>query len=157
MSSPNFDTPAETEELRATGIEAAHAEAIVSAVGRSVDGLLTESRFEAAMAEQTAYMDKRLSEQRTSLIKQLGEQRTSLIKQQGKQHTSLIKQQGEQHTSLTKQLTEQYVQTHKRLTEQSVAFAELKSDLFRYLWLHGSMIILVLILLYAMVESWARG
>ena len=102
MPSAKFDTLAETRDLRTAGIEAAHAEAIVSTVRRTTDGLLTESRFEAAMAEQRAYLEKRMGE----------------------------------HT---------------------VAIAELKSEIYRYLWLHGSMIVLVLTSLYAMVEGWSRG
>jgi len=123
MPSTEFDTLAETRELRAAGIEASHAEAIVSTVGRSVDGLLTESRFDAAMAEQTAYLEKSLAEQRAYLEKSLGKQR---------------------------------VHMEMRLGEHTVAIAELKSEIYRYLWLHGSMIVLVLTSLYAMVEGWAR-
>ncbi len=146
MPSTEFDTLAETRELRAAGIEAVHAEAIVSTVGRSVDGLLTESRFEAAMAKQTAYLDKRLAEQTAYLQKSLAEQRVYMEK-------SL----GEQRACLEKHLGEQRVYMEKRLGEHTVAITELKSEIYRYLWLHGSMIVLVLTSLYAMVESWARG
>ena len=135
MPSTEFDTLAETRELRAAGIEAAHAEAIVSTVGRSVGGLLTESRFEAAMAKQTAYLDKRLAEQTAYLQKSLAEQRAYMEKSLGEQRAYM----------------------EKRLGEHTVAIAELKSEIYRYLWLHGSMIVLVLTSLYAMVESWARG
>ena len=102
MASAEFDTLAETRELQAAGIEAAHAEAIVSTLRRTTDGLLTESRFKAEMAEQTAKLEKRLG-------------------------------------------------------ENIVATAELKSEIYRYLWLHGSMIVLVLTSLYTMVEGWLRG
>ena len=146
MPSTEFDTLAETRELRAAGIEPAHAEAIVSTVGRSVDGLLTESRFEAAMAEQTAYLEKRLGEQTAYLEKSLGEQRVYLEK-------SL----GEQRVYLEKSLDEQRAYMDRRLGEHTVAIADLKSEIYRYLWLHGSMIVLVLTSLYAMVESWSRG
>ena len=135
MSSAEFDTLAETGELRAAGIEAAHAEAIVSTVRRTTDGLLTESRFEAAMAEQRTCLDKHLAEQRACLDKHLGEQRVYLEKHLG----------------------EQRVYLEKRMGEHTVAIAELKSEIYRYLWLHGSMIVLVLTSLYAMVESWSRG
>ena len=116
MPSAEFNTLATARELRAAGIEAAHAEAIVNAASRATDGLLTESRFEAAMAEQTAYLDKRLAEQTAYLEKSLAEQRASL----------------------------------------ETGLAEQKSEIYRYLWLHGSMIILVLGSLYAVVESWLR-
>ena len=115
---------AAARELQAAGIEAAHAEAIVSTVGRTADGLLTENRFEAAMTEQRTYLEKRLTEQRTYLDKRLAEQTAYL---------------------------------DKRLAEQTVAIAELKSEIYRYLWLHGSMIVLVLTSLYAIVETWSRG
>lgn len=124
MPSAEIDTLAETRELQAAGIEADHAEAIVSTLRRTTDGLLTESRFEAAMAAQAARFEKHLGEQRVHLEKHLGEQRAYL---------------------------------EKRLGEQTVAIAELKSEIYRYLWLHGSMIVLVLTSLYAMVESWSRG
>ncbi len=145
MPSTEFDTLAETRELRAAGIEASHAEAIVSTVGRSVDGLLTESRFDAAMAEQTAYLDKRLAEQRVYLDQRLTEQTAYLEK-------SLA----EQRAYLEKSLGKQRVHMEMRLGEHTVAIAELKSEIYRYLWLHGSMIVLVLTSLYAMVEGWAR-
>ena len=135
MPSAEFNTLAETRELRAAGIEAAHAEAIVSAVGRARDGLLTESRFEAAMAEQTAYLDKRLAEQRAYLDERLAQQRTHL----------------------DARLAEQTAYLEKSLGQQTVAIAELKSEIYRYLWLHGSMIVLVLTSLYALVESWSRA
>ena len=179
MPSTEFDTLAETRELRAAGIEASHAEAIVSTVGRSVDGLLTESRFEAAMAEQTAYLDKRLAEQSVGVEERLGEQSTrmekSLAEQRvyldqrlteqtaylenslAEQRAYLEKSLGEQRLSLEKHLGEQRVGMEKRLGEHTVAIAELKSEIYRYLWLHGSMIVLVLTSLYAMVEGWARG
>ena len=168
MPSTEFDTLAETRELRAAGIEASHAEAIVSTVGRSVDGLLTESRFEAAMAEQTAYLDKRLTEQSVGVEERLGEQSTRLEKSLAEQRVYLDqrlteqtayleKSLGEQRLYLEKSLSEQRVGMEKRLGEHTVAIAELKSEIYRYLWLHGSMIVLVLTSLYAMVESWARG
>jgi len=135
MVSAEFDTLAETRELQAAGIEAAHAEAIVSTLRRTTDGLLTESRFESAMAEQRSYQDKHLAEQRTYLDAHLAEQRTYL----------------------DARLAEQTAYLEKRLSENSIAIAELKSEIYRYLWLHGSMIILVLTSLYVMVESWMRG
>ena len=124
MPSAEIDTLAETRELQAAGIEAAHAEAIVSTLRRTTDGLLTEGRFKAAMAEQRAYLDKHLAEQRAYLEAGLAEQTAYL---------------------------------EKRLGENTLVIAELKSEIYRYLWLHGSMIVLVLTSLYVMVESWMRG
>ena len=146
MPSAEFDTLAAARELQAAGIEAAHAEAIVSTVGRTADGLLTENRFEAAMTEQRTYLEKRLTEQRTYLDKRLTEQRTYLDKRLA-----------EQTAYLDKRLAEQTAYLDKRLAEQTVAIAELKSEIYRYLWLHGSMIVLVLTSLYAIVETWSRG
>ena len=80
-------------------------------------------------------MEKRLAEQRASLEKHLGEQRACLEKQLGEQRVCM----------------------EMRLGEHTVAIAELKSEIYRYLWLHGSMIVLVLTSLYAMVEGWSRG
>ena len=167
MPSTEFDTLAETRELRAAGIEASHAEAIVSTVGRSVDGLLTESRFDAAMAEQTAYLDKRLAEQRVYLDQRLteqtaylenslAEQRAYLDQRLTEQTAYLENSLAEQRAYLEKSLGKQRVHMEMRLGEHTVAIAELKSEIYRYLWLHGSMIVLVLTSLYAMVEGWAR-
>ena len=102
MPSAQFDTLATTRELRAAGIEAAHAEAIVNAASRATDGLLTESRFEAAMAEQTAYLDKRLAEQTAYLEKSLAEQRASLETGLAEQRAYLEKRLGEQTAYLEK-------------------------------------------------------
>ena len=168
MPSAEFDTLAETRDLQAAGIEAAHAEAIVSTLRRATDGLLTESRFEAAMAEQRTYMDKHLAVQRTYvekslgaqtayLEKSLGAQTAYLEKSLGEQTAYLEKSLGEQTAYLEKRLGEQTAYLEKRLGENTLAIAELKSEIYRYLWLHGSMIVLVLTSLYALVESWSRG
>lgn len=163
MPSAQFDTLATTRELRAAGIEAAHAEAIVNAASRATDGLLTESRFEAAMTEQTAYLDKRLAEQTAYLEKSLAEQRASLETGLAEQRAYLETGLAEQRACLEKRLGEQTAELaqqraymEKSLGEQTAAIAEQKSEIYRYLWLHGSMIILVLCSLYALVESWLR-
>ncbi len=135
MPSAEFDTLAATRDLRAAGIEAAHAEAIVNAASRATEGLLTESRFEAAMAEQTAYLDKRLAEQTAYLEKSMAEQRVYLEKSMGEQRAYLERSLGEQTATIARQ----------------------NSEIYRYLWLHGSMIILVLCSLYALVETWLRA
>ena len=168
MPSAEFDTLAETRELRDAGIEAAHAEAIVNTVRRTQDGLLTESRFEAAMAEQRAYLDARLGEQNAYLEKSLGEQNAYLEKSLGEQNAYLDKSMGEQRAFLVKSLGEQQAQLvkgmgeqrayfEKRLGETNLAIADMKSEIYRYMWLHGTMIVLVLTSMYAMVESWLRG
>ena len=132
MASTEFDTLAATRELRAAGIEAAHAEALVSTMSRTTGGLLTESRFKSAMAEQTAYLDKRLD-------KRLAEERAYL----------------DQRLAAERAYLEQRIDL--RAAEQTAALAGMKSEIYRYLWLHGSMIVLVLTSLYAMVETWSRG
>ena len=43
------------------------------------------------------------------------------------------------------------------LARQLATMAKYNAEIYRYLWVHGSMIILVLCSLYAMVESWARA
>ena len=168
MPSAEFDTLAETRELRDAGIEAAHAEAIVNTVRRTQDGLLTESRFEAAMAEQrayldarldkqSAYLDTRLGEQNAYLEKSLGEQNAYLEKSMGEQRAFLVKSLGEQQAQLVKGMGEQRAYFEKRLGETNLAIADMKSEIYRYMWLHGTMIVLVLTSMYAMVESWLRG
>ena len=179
MPPAEFDTLAETRELRDAGIEAAHAEAIVNTVRRTQDGLLTESRFEAAMAEQRAYLDTRLDkqsayldtrldkqiayldtclgEQNAYLEKSLGEQNAYLEKSMGEQRAFLVKSLGEQQAQLVKGMGEQRAYFEKRLGETNLAIADMKSEIYRYMWLHGTMIVLVLTSMYAMVESWLRG
>ena len=102
MATTEFDTLATVDELRAAGIQARHAKAIVTAIGRSRGGLLTASRFEAA----------------------LGEIRSDMKADR---------------------------------VENAAALAELKSEIYRYMWLQGGAIIVILTSLYALVESWARG
>ena len=157
MPSAEFDTLAETRELRDAGIEAAHAEAIVNTVRRTQDGLLTESRFEAAMAEQRVYLDARLGEQNAYLEKSMGEQNAYLEKSMGEQRAFLVKSLGEQQAQLVKGMGEQRAYFEKRLGETNLAIADMKSEIYRYMWLHGTMIVLVLTSMYAMVESWLRG
>ena len=146
MASAELDALATARELRDAGIEAAHAEAIVSAASRATAGLLTESRFEAAMAEQRAYMDQRLAEQRAYMDQRLAEQRAYMEKRLDRQDAYL-----------DKRLAEQTAYLDKRLAEQDAAIVKREAAIYRYLWLHGSMIVMILSALYALVESWSRG
>ena len=122
MASAELDALATARELRDAGIEAAHAEAIVSAASRATAGLLTESRFEAAMAEQRAYLEKQLAEQRAYLEKRLD-----------RQDAYLDKRLAEQTAYLDKRLAEQTAYLDKRLAEQDAAIVKREAAIYRYL------------------------
>ena len=120
MATTEFDTLATADELRAAGIQARHAKAIVTAVGRSRGGLLTASRFEAALGEIRSDMKA----DRAEYVAALRELRSDMKADRA---------------------------------EYVAALAELKSEIYRYMWLQGGAIIVILTSLYALVESWARG
>ena len=57
MSDPAFDTLGAARRLKAAGIEAEQAEAIVEVMGESVNQLVTVERFEAGLAMLQAQID----------------------------------------------------------------------------------------------------
>ena len=174
MATARFDVTAAATEMRAAGLEAAPAEAIVNAVGQAVDGLLTGSRFEAAMDKMRA----ELREQRSSLEQGLAGQTAALQVLRGDVEQGLAGQtaasqalRGDMEQGLAGQtaasqalrhemeagLAKQAAALEAGLARQSATMAKYNAEIYRYLWVHGSMIILVLCSLYALVESWARA
>ena len=156
MATARFDVTAAASEMRAAGLEAAPAEAIVNAVGQAVDGLLTESRFESAMDK----MHAESREQRSSLEQGLAGQTAALQVLRGDMEQGLAGQtaasQALRH-EMEAGLAKQAAALEAGLARQSATMARYNAEIYRYLWVHGSMIILVLCSLYALVESWARA
>ena len=160
MASANFDTLAEANELRAAGIAEAHAEAIVSTVSHARNGLLTESRFDVAMEEMRAQFrvtesrfdaameevraEFRVTESRFELM--IGELRSDM-------EAGFAKQAAALETGLAKQAAA----LEAILARQTAELAEFKSEIYRYLWIQGGSIIVILSSLYMLVESWSRA
>lgn len=142
MASANYDTLAEANELRAAGIAEAHAEAIVSTVSHARTGLLTESRFDAAMEEVRAQF--RVTESRFELA--IGELRSDM-------EAGFARQAAALETGLANQAAA----LETILARQTAELAEFKSEIYRYLWIQGGSIIVILSSLYMLVESWSRG
>ena len=157
MASADFDTLAAAGELRAAGIESAHAEAIVNTVSQATSGLLTESRFEtvigdlrtglraefrAELREHRAYLDQRLAEHTVALSELRSATEAGLAKQAAALETGLAKQAAALEAGLAR---------------QTAALAELKGEIYRYLWIQGGSIIVILSSLYMLAESWSRG
>ena len=167
MATTKFDTLAATNELQAAGFAAAHAEAIVNTVGQAVDGLLTESRFEAAMdemraefREHRAYLDQRLADQTVALQVLRRDMEQGLAEQTAARQALRSDMEAgfaKQAAALESGLAKQAVALETGLARQLATMAKYNAEIYRYLWVHGSMIILVLCSLYAMVESWARA
>lgn len=167
MATAKFDTLAAANELQAAGIAEAHAEAIVNTAGQAVDGLLTESRFEAAMdemraefREQRAYLDQRLADQTVALQVLRSDMEQGLAEQTAARQALRSDMEAgfaKQAAALESGLAKQAAALETGLAQQLATMAKYNAEIYRYLWVHGSMIILVLCSLYAMVESWARA
>ena len=61
MASSEFDTLAVASDLQAAGVQAAHAEAIVSAVAQATGRLVSESRFDTAITDLRQDMESGLA------------------------------------------------------------------------------------------------
>ena len=71
MSDTAFDTLGAARRLKAAGIEAAQAEAIVEVMGHSVNQLVTVERFEAGIATLHARIDSVRTELRAEIARSL--------------------------------------------------------------------------------------
>ncbi len=142
MASPEFDTLAAAGDLQAAGVQAAHAEAIVSAVSKATGRLVSENRFETAITELRHDMDAGLARQAAVLEAGLARQAAAL-------ETALAKQ--------TAALAELRLEMKAGLAEQAAAFAQANADIYRYLWVLGGSLVAVLSSLYMLAETWSRG
>ena len=174
MATTEFDTLATADELRAAGIQARHAKAIVTAIGQSRGGLLTASRFEAALGEIRGDMKA----DRAEYAAALGELRSDMKADRaeyaaalGELRSDMKADRAEYAAALSELRSDmkadraEYAAALGQLRNEmqagfagfSAALAELKSEIYRYMWLQGGAIIVILTSLYALVESWARG
>ena len=142
MGSADFDTLAAAGELRAAGIESAHAEAIVNTVSQATSGLLTESRFETVIGELRTEFRVELREHRAYLDQRLAEHTVALSELRSATEAGLAKQAAALEAVLAR---------------QTAALAEFKGEIYRYLWIQGGSIIVILSSLYMLAESWSRG
>ena len=138
MASANYDTLAEANELRAAGIAEAHAEAIVSTVSHARNGLLTETRFDAAMEEVRAQF--RVIESRFDAA--VGELRAEMRVNNSQLELAIGELRNDMKAGFAR---------------QEAALAEFKSEVYRYLWVQGGSIIVILSSLYMLAETWSRG
>ena len=138
MASANYDTLAEANELRAAGIAEAHAEAIVSTVSHARNGLLTETRFDAAMEEVRAQF--RVIESRFDAA--VGELRAEMRVNNSQLELAVGELRNDMKAGFSR---------------QAAALAEFKSEIYRYLWIQGGSIIVILSSLYMLAETWSRA
>ncbi len=131
MASSEFDTLAVASDLQAAGVQAAHAEAIVSAVTQATGRLVSEHHFETAMTELRHEMETGLARQAAALESGLARQAAAL--------------------------TELRHEMRAGMAEQAAAFAEAKAEIYRYLWVLGGSLVAVLSSLYMLAETWSRG
>ena len=152
MASSEFDTLAVASDLQVAGVQAAHAEAIVSAVTQATGRLVTESRFDTAIAEMRHDMETGLARQAAALETGLAKQSAALAKQSAalaKQSAALAKQAAA--------LAELRRDMDVGFARQTAAFAEAKAEIYRYLWVLGGSLVAVLSSLYMLAETWSRG
>ena len=71
MADTAFDTPGGARRLKAAGIEADQAEAIVEVMGESVNQLVTVERFEAGIETLHARIDALCTELRAEIARSL--------------------------------------------------------------------------------------
>ncbi|MYF69811.1 MAG: hypothetical protein F4053_03465 [Proteobacteria bacterium] len=145
MASSEFDTLAVASDLQVAGVQAAHAEAIVSAVTQATGRLVTESRFDTAIAEMRHDMETGLARQAAALETGLAKQSAALAKQSA----ALAKQAAA--------LAELRRDMDVGFARQTAAFAEAKAEIYRYLWVLGGSLVAVLSSLYMLAETWSRG
>ena len=152
MASSEFDTLAVASDLQAAGVQAAHAEAIVSAVTQATGRLVFESRFDAAITELRHDMETGLARQATALETGLAKQAAALAKQAAalaRQAAALPRQDAA--------LAELRRDMEVGFARQTAAFAEAKAEMYRYLWVLGGSLVAVLSSLYMLAETWSRG
>lgn len=145
MASTEIDTLAVASDLQAAGVQAAHAEAIVSAVGQATGRLVSESRFDAAITELRHDMESGLARQATALETGLAKQAAALAKQAvalARHDAALAELRRDMEVGFAK---------------QTAAFAEAKAEMYRYLWVLGGSLVAVLSSLYMLAETWSRG
>ena len=149
MASSEFDTLAVASDLQAAGVQAAHAEAIVSAVTRATGRLVSESRFDTAITDLRHDMESGLAKQSAAFESGLARQAAAFESALAKQAAALARQAAA--------LTELRCDVEVGFARQTAAFAEAKAEIYRYLWVLGGSLVAVLSSLYMLAETWSRG
>ena len=150
--SRNPDRDSVRELVRRTGGSASatgQADAVAQATGR----LISESRFDAAITDLRHDMESGLAKQAAALESGLAKQAAAL-------ESGLVRQAAAMESSLAKQaaaLTELRREMEVGFDQQAAAFAEAKAEIYRYLWVLGGSLVVVLSSLYMLAETWSRG
>lgn len=145
MASTEFDTLAAAGDLQAAGVQAAHAEAIVSAVSKATGRLVSENRFETAITELRHDMDAGLARQAAALEAGLARQAAALAELRRDMEVGFAGQ--------ATALAELRLEMKAGLAEQAAAFAQANADIYRYLWVLGGSLVAVLSSLYMLAET----
>ena len=159
MASTEFDTLAAAGDLQAAGVQAAHAEAIVSAVSKATGRLVSENRFETAITELRHDLDAGLARQAAVLEAGLARQAAALETALAKQTAALAELRRDMEVGFAGQATalaELRLEMKAGLAEQAAAFAQANADIYRYLWVLGGSLVAVLSSLYMLAETWSR-
>lgn len=159
MASTEFDTLAAAGDLQAAGVQAAHAEAIVSAVSKATGRLVSENRFETAITELRHDLDGGLARQAAVLEAGLARQAAALETALAKQTAALAELRRDMEVGFAGQATalaELRLEMKAGLAEQAAAFAQANADIYRYLWVLGGSLVAVLSSLYMLAETWSR-
>ena len=159
MASTEFDTLAAAGDLQAAGVQAAHAEAIVSAVSKATGRLVSENRFETAITELRHDLDAGLARQAAVLEAGLARQAAALETALAKQTAGQAELRRDMEVGFAGQATalaELRLEMKAGLAEQAAAFAQANADIYRYLWVLGGSLVAVLSSLYMLAETWSR-
>ena len=159
MASTEFDTLAAAGDLQAAGVQAAHAEAIVSAVSKATGRLVSENRFETAITELRHDLDAGLARQAAVLEAGLARQAAALETALTKQTAGQAELRRDMEVGFAGQATalaELRLEMKAGLAEQAAAFAQANADIYRYLWVLGGSLVAVLSSLYMLAETWSR-
>ena len=160
MASSEFDTLAVASDLQAAGVQAAHAEAIVSAVTRATGRLVSESRFDTAITDLRHDMESGLAKQSAAFESGLARQAAAFESSLARQAAAFESALAKQAAALARQaaaLTELRCDMEVGFARQTAAFAEAKAEIYRYLWVLGGSLVAVLSSLYMLAETWSRG
>ena len=110
----------------------------MSTVSHARNGLLTETRFDAAMEEVRAQF--RVTESRFDAA--VGELRAEMRVNNSQLELAIGELRNDMKAGFAR---------------QEAALAEFKSEIYRYLWVQGGSIIVILSSLYMLAETWSRG
>ena len=159
MAQVAFNTIAEVQRLRDSGIEQAHAEAITLAIHSGVTGGvatkadldLVKTELEGRIEAQGETLRREIADTRAELLGQIGDVKTDLMKEIGDVRTDLMKEIGDVKTGLTKEIGTLAAAIGDVRTEVADGRAEVaRGQLVQLRWLIGSMIALGAVMVAAL-------